>query len=442
MSNRNFLLKGTLLLTLSGFLTKIIGFIYRIFLSQKIGAQGMGIYQLIFPIYTLCYALAVGSIQTAISRLVAAKAALKNEQGARDVFLLSASLATTISVITGFFLYRHANWFAIHLLLEEQCTPLLKILATSVPFGVFHSCVNGYYLARKKLSIPATAQLIEQCFRVAASFLLFSIWSEKGIAITPKLAVFGLLAGELAAWVFTGFMILWDFCKGHYQFTSMIKPLKELKAIVALSLPLTCNRLLVNILHSIESVLIPGHLQLFGLDNASALSIYGVLTGMALPLILFPSAITNALSTVLLPSVAESQALGKNENIRKNILLSIKYCLLLGFSAFVFFYIGGNFLGILLFKNEFAGTFIKTLSFICPCLYLSGTLNSILNGLGSTNQTFWLNTLGLGIRILFVFFIIPYYGILGYLWGLIISELFITLLSLYCLRDFLFHHSL
>lgn len=442
MSNRNFLLKGTLLLTLSGFLTKIIGFIYRIFLSQKIGAQGMGIYQLIFPIYTLCYALAVGGIQTAISRLVAAKAALKDEQGARDVFLLSAALATTISILTGFFLYRHANWFALHLLLEEQCTPLLKILAISIPFGVFHSCVNGYYLARKKLSIPAAAQLIEQCFRVAASFVLFCIWLEKGIAITPKLAVFGLLAGELAAWLFTGFMILWDFCKGHYHLTSMMTPFKELKAIVSLSLPLTCNRLLVNILHSIEAVLIPGHLQLFGLDNASALSIYGVLTGMVLPLILFPSAITNALSTVLLPSVAENQALGKRENIRKSILLSIKYCLLLGFAAFTVFYGGGNLLGLLLFKNEFAGTFIKTLSFICPCLYLSGTLSSILNGLGAANQTFWLNTLGLGIRLLFVFFIIPDYGIVGYLWGLIISELFITLLSLYCLREFLFIHSL
>ena len=442
MSNRNFLLKGTLLLTLSGFLTKIIGFIYRIFLSQKIGAQGMGIYQLIFPIYTLCYALAVGGIQTALSRLAAAKAALKDEQGARDIFLLSAFLATTISIITGFFLYRHANWFAVHLLFEEQCTPLLKILAVSVPFGVFHSCVNGYYLARKKLSIPAAAQLIEQCFRVAASFVLFSIWLEKGIAITPKLAVFGLLAGELAAWLFTGFMILWDFCKGHYQLTSMITPLKKLKAIAALSFPLTCNRLLVNILHSIEAVLIPGHLQLFGLDNASSLSIYGVLTGMALPLILFPSAITNALSTVLLPSVAENQALGKRETIRKSIFLSIKYCLFLGFAAFAFFYAGGNLLGLLLFKNEFAGTFIKTLSFICPCLYLSGTLNSILNGLGAANQTFWLNTLGLGIRLLFVFFVIPHYGIIGYLWGLIISELFITLLSLYCLRDFLFIHSL
>ena len=163
---------------------------------------------------------------------------------------------------------------------------------------------------------------------------------------------------------------------------------------------------------------------------------------MALPLILFPSAITNALSTVLLPSVAENQALGKRETIRKSIFLSVKYCLLLGFAAFFFFYAGGNLLGLLLFKNEFAGTFIKTLSFICPCLYLSGTLNSILNGLGAANQTFWLNTLGLGIRLLFVFFVIPHYGIMGYLWGLIISELFITLLSLYCLRDFLFIHSL
>lgn len=439
MGNRHFLLKGTLLLTLSGFLTKIIGFIYRIFLSQKIGAQGMGIYQLIFPIYTLCYAIAVGGIQTAISRLTAAKAALKDEQGARDIFLLSTSLSAAISIATGFFLYRHANWFAIHFLFEEQCTPLLKILAFSLPFGVFHSCINGYFLARKKTSIPAIAQLIEQCFRVAASFVLFFIWLEKGIAITPKLAVFGLLAGEIAAWLFTGFIIWWDFCKAHYHLFSMTTPFKKLKAILVLSFPLTCNRLLVNILHSIEAALIPGHLQLFGLDNGSALSIYGVLTGMALPLILFPSALTTALSTVLLPTVAENQALGNKENIRRSILLSIKYCLLLGFIAFIFFYTTGNLLGVLLFKNEFAGTFIKTLSFICPCLYLSGTLSSILNGLGATTQTFWLNTFGLCIRLFFVFFIIPYYGIPGYLWGLIISELFITLLSLYCLRNFLFY---
>lgn len=103
MNNKHLLLKGTLILTLSGFVTKIIGFIYRIFLSQTIGAQGMGIYQLIFPIHTLCFALAVGGIQTAISRFVAARAALNDEQGARDIFVISTSLSMSVAVLTSFF---------------------------------------------------------------------------------------------------------------------------------------------------------------------------------------------------------------------------------------------------------------------------------------------------------------------------------------------------
>ena len=104
MDNKHILLKGTLILTLAGFLTKILGFLYRIFLSQTIGAQGMGIYQLIFPIHTLCFALTVGGIQTAISRFVAARVALKDEQGARDIFLIATSLSMAISFAVTFLL--------------------------------------------------------------------------------------------------------------------------------------------------------------------------------------------------------------------------------------------------------------------------------------------------------------------------------------------------
>lgn len=437
MNNKYLLIKGTLILTLSGFITKIIGFIYRIFLSQTIGAHGMGIYQLIFPVQTLCYALTVGGIQTAISRSVAAKAAQKDEQGARDLFLISAALSFFTAVCVSFFLYRHASWFAVHILLEESCKPLLQIIAFSLPMGTFHSCINGYYIARKKLSIPAAAQLLEQCARVAASFLLYLIWTEKGIPVTPLLAAAGLFAGELVSMLFSEILICLDFNRHHYHLLHMTSPVQNLKTILQLSVPLTCNRILVNVLHSIESVLIPGHLRLYGLDQVSSLSIYGVLTGMALPLILFPCAVTNALSTVLLPSVAENQAIGNHQHIRKSVFLSIKYCLLLGFLSTAFFYISGDFLGILLFKNEFAGTFIKTLSFICPCLYLSGTLSGILNGLGSVNQTLLLNILGLGVRLGFVFFVIPQYGINGYLWGMIASELLVTVLSLYFLKPYI-----
>ena len=436
MDNKYVLLKGTLLLTGAGFITKIIGFIYRIFLSQTIGAEGMGIYQLIFPIHTLCFALSVGGIQTAISRFTAARASLKNEQGARDIFVLSGALSTAIALIVSLILYDNASWFAVHILLEERCTSLLKLMAFSIPMGTLHSCVNGYYYAKKKMSIPAASQLLEQCARVGVSYGLFLILTEQGLSITPMLAVAGLVGGELVSIIFSLLVILWDYRKAGYRLRNLRSPGKDMKEILAFSFPLTCSRLLVNVLHSIESVLIPGHLRLYGLDNGSALSIYGVLTGMALPLILFPSAITNAVSTVLLPSVAEQQAVGNHQAIRRAIFLSAKYCLILGFLSTAFFFFSGDFLGLALFKNEFAATFIKTLAFICPCLYLSGTLSGILNGLGAANQSFILNTLGLGVRIAFVFFIIPEYGIQGYLWGLIVSELLVTGLSLYFLREY------
>lgn len=436
MKHIHTLVKGTLILTLSGFLTKIIGFLYRIFLSHTIGAQGMGIYQLIFPIQSLCFALTVGGIQTAISRLVAAKAALKKEQNTRDIFLISTVLSVSTAIVVSFFLYRHASWFALHILLEESCTPLLKIMALSLPMGAFHACVNGYYFARKKLAIPASAQLLEQLARVGASYLVFLIWTDQGMPVTPTLAAIGLLSGELTAMIFSGLVIFMDYNKAHYQIRHMATPLADFKSVIQLSFPLTCNRLLVNLLHSIESVLIPGHLRLYGLDNTSALSIYGVLTGMALPLIFFPCAITNAVSTVLLPSIAENQAVGNHKTIQKSIFLSLKCCLTLGFSFTILFYFLGDFLGLFLFQNEFAGTFIKTLSFICPCLYLSGTLGGILNGLGAVNQTLLLNIIGLGVRLVFVFFLIPSYGIMGYLWGLIVSELLVTLLSLFFLKSY------
>lgn len=437
MNNTHTMLKGTLILTLSGFLTKIIGFLYRIFLSQTIGSTGMGIYQLIFPIHTLCFALTVGGIQTAISRLVAAKSAQKEESGAREIFLLATFFATLLSIFITFFLYRYADWFAVHILLEPQCTSLLKLSSLSIPMGTFHSCVNGYYFARKKTLLPALSQLMEQTARVASSYLLWLVWCQEGHAITPMLAVFGLFFGELASMLFALFFLSIDFHAWHHSIFKIHAPFIQLKEILSFAIPLTCNRLLVNLLHSIESILIPGHLRLFGMNQKTALSVYGVLTGMALPLILFPCAVTNAVSVMLLPSVAESQALGNYDNIRLCIQKTIRYCLILGFlSTFGFFFLA-DFLGVFLFRNELAPTFIRTLSFICPCLYLSSTLSGILNGLGQTGPYFFQNMTGLFIRLLFVFFVIPAQGIIGYLWGLLLSELITTFLTLLFLHLFL-----
>lgn len=166
----------------------------------------------------------------------------------------------------------------------------------------------------------------------------------------------------------------------------------------------------------------------YGLDNATALSVYGVLTGMSLPLILFPSAITGSVSVLLLPIVAEADASGNHTAVRRAIFTSIRCCLLLGFFCTALFLLFGRFAGRLLFHSELAGSFILTLSFICPFMYIASTLNSVLNGLGKTVQTFLFSVVSLLLRLLFVFFAIPLYGIKGYLWGMLASQMLQTFL--------------
>ena len=211
---------------------------------------------------------------------------------------------------------------------------------------------------------------------------------------------------------------------------------KHLKNILILSVPLTANRVIINALQSAEAILIPNNLKVFGLSTSGALSVYGILTGMALPLILFPSTLTNSVSVMLMPAIAEEQAVKNMTAIKRSVYLTIKYCLLLGILFTGVFLAYGHELGFILFDSYAAGNFIVTLSWICPFLFLTSTLGSILHGLGKTLPTFIINVIGLGIRILFVLIFIPKLGILGYLLGLLISQLLITFLCLIAIHRY------
>ena len=198
--------------------------------------------------------------------------------------------------------------------------------------------------------------------------------------------------------------------------------------LLRLAVPLSANRLILNLLQSVEAIYIPNRLMAYGLDNADALGVYGVLTGMSLPLILFPSAITNSISVLLLPIVSEADANGNQAAVKRAILTSIRSCLLLGFACTAMFLLFGRTAGRLLYGSELAGSFILTLSFLCPFMYIASMLNSILNGIGKTIQTFLFSVISLLLRLLFVFFAIPRFGIQGYLWGMLASQMLQTLL--------------
>lgn len=430
MEHRHPVLWGTMILTVSGIASRCMGFFYRIFLSHTIGAEGIGIYQLIFPVYTFCFAICVFGIQTAISRLMASALAKKQESHADCIFLTGTSLALALSFCAGITVYLFSDWIGTVFLQEARTVSLLRLLSFSIPFGVFHSCVSAYYYARKKAEIPAFLQLLEQSVRIGASFLIYQILLSRQTEPSAWIAVAGILAGEIAS----ASVCLILISAKKLRPAAPVSFFQTGKEIVTLSLPLTCNRVLLTLLTSMENILIPIRLRLFGLTGAQALSLFGILTGMVMPLLFFPSAITNSMSVMLLPSVAQKQALGENKNIASTIKLTIQSCLLLGLFCFLLFFCFGRYLGILLFQSETAGAFLRTFSFICPFFYLNHTLISILNGLGKTLRSFIHNLLAVLIRISFTFFCVPLYGIKGYLWGILLSELLTAVLNLVALR--------
>lgn len=429
MSKQNFI-KGTFILTCTGLASRVIGFFYRIFLSHSIGAQGLGLYQLMVPLQNLVLALTTSGIQTALNRLIASQTALKHHREAKNIFCTGLLTAFSLSVGASWILYTNSDFFAGQILKQPLTEPLLQILSFSFPLSAIHSCINSYYFARKKTGIPSGLQLLEQLVRVSSSFLICRILISQNRPVTASIAAGGALVSELFAASAGLLLIAAEFSREQYSFFQAHSFAARLREICHTSFPLTLNRVLLTLLGSIEVVLIPQRLQLYGLSPSDSLGIYGVFTGMALPLILFPSTVTNSASVMLMPSVAEMQALGFRKRIRHITGKACTGCLLLGTLCAAGFFLFGPFLGNILFHSPTAGVYIRTMAFICPFLYMNTALVSILHGLGKNVRSLVHNAAGILIRISFVLFAVPAMGIRGYLYGILISEILLSSLHI------------
>lgn len=429
--SRHPLVVGTFILTITGILCRIIGFFYRIYLSRLFGEEGMGLYQLLSPVLSLSFSLTAAGYQTAISKLVAEQSA-KSETPSLRPLAAGLSISLPLSLLCNAGIYFGADFIAESLLREARTAGMLRILSFSVPLSAVHSCVNGYFYGVKKAGIPSASQLLEQLARVGCVFFVSGQSIRAGQTPSISVAVLGLTLGELCS-------MLFSLAAVQPARSRVPAPLSSglYRSLLAMALPLTANRIVLNLLQSVEAVSIPSMLRAYGYDNITALSVYGVLTGMALPFIFFPNALTSSVAVLLLPVISENHALGNRKIVAQTTIKTVKYCGLMGFCCMIGFLLLGNWAGCTLFKSPLAGYFITTLGFICPFLYLDTTLSSILQGLGKAGQIFFMNVVCLLIRLAFVFLAIPRFGIRGYLWGLLASQLTLGVLYLVCLYRFL-----
>ncbi len=432
------LIRGTIILTITGFITRILGFVYKIYLADLLGARMLGIYQLVFPVYGICYTIYAAGIQTAISQVIAAQAARKQKgEGTGSPGRIMAAgmfLGVGLASLLTLLVYLRADWIARYLLMEPSLAPYLRILCILFPFCSVTSCINGYYYGMSGTKVPAMTQVLEQLARVGSVFLVCTVLPLDAAGCCYA-AVWGIVIGEITSCLYNIFQITKTFAQNKKSKPSSNQPF--LRSLLWLTLTLTATKLIVSILHSTESVLIPAALKQFGHTSEEALSIYGILTGMSMAFILFPSAITNSFAILLLPNIAGAYASRNEEKIKQAVTLSVKYSLLIGILCTCIFLVFGRDFGLLFFHNEDAGSYLTVLSWLCPFLYIGTTLASVINGMGKTSVTFSYTMVSLGIKILFLLLAVPRFGIRGYLIGLLASQLLLTLLEAGYLRQYI-----
>lgn len=275
--------------------------------------------------------------------------------------------------------------------------------------------------------------------RIGSVMGIYYITIHSGLPFTKFHAMLGLLLGEIAATFY--YLNLLSLSQKQIRQKPSAQVNTTCKDLLSMACPLTATRLLLTVLHGIENIMIPLCLVRFGLTNTQSLSIYGIYSGMALPMIFFPTVLSNSIAVMLLPSISRAKEEGRNYYIRHSITVGFFLCMFLGFLCSFFFYFFSPLIGQKIFANEVAGIYIRTLSWLCPFLFLGTTMNSILNGLGNVKDTFFNSMTGALIRLAFIFFGIPLYGFRAFLLGVLCSQVvsafmaYLRLLSITCKKN-------
>lgn len=428
---KNSLITGALILTAASIITRILGFIYRIYMSNVIGSEGIGLYQLIIPIYTLAWSISASGFSTTISKLVAQEYAKKEYGNMGRIIKQSAAMTLLIGLILAFFLYSFADWIGLNLLKDGRTVLALKALALCFPFMAAGSSVRGYFYGIQYSSIPAYSQVIEQVIRMLVIFILSDYLVPLGLNYACLAAIAGICLGEIISFVYV--IAAYKYFKHKNKLTK--KPstssITLIHSILVMAVPLTANRVIGSFLSAVENTLIPQKLIEYGYSSSTAMSEYGKITGMAMPLLQFPSAFLVSLSISLVPAISEALAVKNKRRVNYTISKALQFTSIIGVAVTIIFLAFPNEISSAVYNSDEVGQMLYYLSWLSPFLYLHIILSGILNGLGEQMFIFKIHLLTSGISILFIYLYMPVYGMNAYIVGSIISFLAADYLSIH-----------
>lgn len=417
--SKNVIIKGTLILTIAGILTKLLGFYNRIFLTRIIGVKELGVYQLIFPIYILAISICCHGIGTAITKHVSYHLGKNNKNNSLRIFKYGLTISLSLSVIAMLIMYNLAKPIGIYILKNSDCIRLLKIIPFALPFIAIKNCINSYFIGNNKPNIQGISHFTEQLVRVlTAYFLAFIVQEPK---LDASLATIAVVGGEIFSGIISIFFI--------YRYNTKITDSKRLdskykKLFLQDVIPITTNNLIFTLFSSLEAILLPSMLFKYYNDSNTSMELFGIITGIIIPFLLFPATITTSLSTMLLPAISNAKAHSNANKIKSAIISCGGFSVLLGVLAFAGYSLLGEWACDFAFKSKSAGVLLAKMSFLCPFIYLSGIFSTILNGIDKAFTNLIINIIGLIIRIAFTVTLVPQNGISSYIIGMCASYTF------------------
>lgn len=419
------LLHSALTVTVIGVLTRALSFLFRIYLSREIGAESLGIYQISLSVFFLFATLSAG-LPLTLSRKTAEMHALGKYKGEKNLISATLILGVAISgaVVCIFYLFSSSLPF---LFSDERCMPLFLILLPSCISTSIYGIVRGWFWGRKKYTVFALTEFFECIVRILLGVVLIS-----GIVDGISGATGTALSFTLSDYLCTLLIVVLFFVYGG----RLDKP-QGFKKVTKTALPLTAVRLYNSLINSLVAIIVPAMLIATGATGSEAMSDYGRVMGMALPIITSPSMLTGALNTVLVPEIAALKARGDRENLIKRVKGSLTIAVFCALCFFVIFIPLGEKIGVLFYDDRAAGRYVSYSAVIMVSMVLNGVTSTIMDSLGLEVKTMKNYVIGSIFLIISLVGLTTFIGAYAIIVAFGISYTVTTILNLVAIRQLL-----
>ena len=420
--------------------------IFNAYLTSRIGGEGIGLITLLGGVYGFFITLATSGISLAVTRLVSScynedtseKCDLVCKKRVRSILKNGIVYSAIFSISASVVLFVSAENIGARLLNDERTVISLRALALSLTPISVGSALNGYFNGVRRVYKTVFVQVLEQAVKISLSIIILTFVMPSRVEYACLTVICAGVISELMGLVFSALLYCFDFKKHTKNASTLLKTgrkTEELKnnecdfnTVFSLAFPLGVSGYVRSLLSTVEHIAIPWGLKKSG--GANPLSSYGILHGVVFPLLLFPSAVLNAFSSLLIPELSASQSKMDLSSIRKTVssVISLSLLFSLGVSGILISY--SYEIGYFLYGSEEAGEYIRILSPLIPLMYLDNSVDCMLKGLGEQMYCMRINIIDSLISIVLIFTLLPAYGIRGYVAVIFITELFNTAFSL------------